>query len=255
VGFDVAGRVKAVGAQVTRFQVGDAVFGMRDGFKGGTVAEEVCLDEDELAKRPARLSFDEAAAIPLAALTALQALRDEGRLQAGQRVLINGASGGVGAYALQLARALGAHVVATSSERNFELCRSLGAHETWDYSARDALAAGGTFDLVFDVFGNRSFGAARKALTKRGTFVTTVPSPKAVLLHGLTLALPQRSRLVVVKPNAKDLEVLARFVDEERLKPVIDRVVPLAETGLGMAHVETKRARGKVVVHVQDLAP
>jgi NADPH:quinone reductase-like Zn-dependent oxidoreductase len=252
IGYDLAGRVKAVGARVTRFQAGDAVFGMLNGWAGGTIAEEVLAQEDELAKKPAALSFDEAAGIPLAALTALQALRDDGKLKPGQRVLINGASGGVGVFALQLARALGAHVVSTSSAKNLELCRSLGAHETWDYAEKDAFAAGGGFDLIFDVFGNRRFGAAKKALGARGTFVTTVPSPQAVVLHVLTTPLPKRSRLVVVKSNGADLEQLARFVDEGKLKPVVDRVVPLEQTGAGQAHIETKRARGKVVVHVQD---
>jgi len=253
LGYDLAGRVKAVGAQVTRFQPGDAVFGMLNGWAGGAIAEEVVAHENELAKKPAALSFDDAAGIPLAALTALQALRDDGKLKPGQRVLINGASGGVGVFALQLARALGGHVVSTSSAKNLELCRSLGAHETWDYAAKDAFAAGGGFDLIFDVFGNRSFFDARKALNARGTFVTTVPAPQAVVLHALTMFLPKRTRLVVVNSNAADLEQLARFVDEGKLKPVVDRVVSLEQTGAGQAHVETKRARGKVIIHVQDL--
>lgn len=253
LGYDFAGVVRAVGPDAGAWKPGDAVFGMLNRWSAGTVAEQVCVPMDELALKPRASSFDEAAALPLAALTALQALRDEGRLRDGQSVLINGASGGVGVFAIQVARALGARVTTTSSARNLELCRSLGAHEAWDYAAGDALSAGGAFDVVFDVFGNRGFREARKALAPRGTFVTTVPSPAAVALHLATAWLPRRARLVVVKSNRRDLEQLTRWVDEGKLKAVVDRVVPLEQTSAGQAHVETKRARGKVVVHVRDL--
>ena len=253
LGYDVSGVVAAIGQDVTRFAVGEEVFGMKQAWAGGTVAEEVCLLEGELAKKPPGSSFEEAAAMPLAALTALQALRDEARLQPGQRALINGGSGGVGVFAIQVARALGAKVTTISSARNFELCRSLGAEETWDYATRKDFGSG--WDVFFDVFGNRSFGAVRSVLTTNGTYVTTVPSVQNAALHVLTTFLSRRVRLVVVKSKAGDLELLARWVQEEKLKAVIDRVVTLEEVGLGQAHVETKRARGKVVVRVQPLSP
>lgn len=248
LGYDFAGVVHTGSATLP---AGTPVFGMLNGWTGGTVAEQVCVPVNELALKPERLDFEQAAALPLAALTALQALRDEARVQPGQRVLINGASGGVGVFAIQVARLLGAQVTTTSSARNLELCRSLGSHETWDYAARDAFAPGGGFDVIFDVFGNRSFSRARPALARRGTYVTTVPGVATVALHLLTRWLPRRARLVVVRSNRADLEQLARWAGEGQLVPVIDRVVPLAETAAGQAHVETKRARGKVVVRVR----
>jgi NADPH:quinone reductase-like Zn-dependent oxidoreductase len=251
LGYDFAGVVHSLGPGVTGLAPGAPVFGMLNGWAGGTVAEQVCVPQRELARKPERLDFEQAAALPLAALTALQALRDEAQLQPGQRVLINGASGGVGVVAIQVARLLGARVTTTSSARNLELCRSLGAHEAWDYAAREAFAPGGGFDVIFDVFGNRSFSRARPALAARGTYVTTVPGAAAVALHLLTRWLPRRARLVVVRSNRADLEQLARAAGEGALVPVIDRVVPLEETAAGQAHVETRRARGKVVVRVR----
>ena len=250
LGYDVAGVVRSVGDGVTHWRAGDEVFGMKNAWAGGTVAEEVCLPADELALKPKRLSFEEAAALPLAGLTALQALRDEGRLQPGQRVLINGGSGGVGVFAIQVARALGAHVTTTSSARNLELCRSLGAAAAWDYATQNGLTAGAGWEVFFDVFGNRRFGQVREALGPRGTYVSTVPGAQTVLLHFLTRFFPRRARLVVVKSNTRDLEQLAQWVDAGALRPVIDRVVPFTDVSAGQAHVETRRARGKVVVRV-----
>ena len=250
LGYDVSGVVRAVGEGVTRLRAGDEVFGMKNGWAGGTVAEEVCVLERELAVKPKGLSFEDAAAIPLAGLTALQALRDEGRVQPGQRVLINGGSGGVGVFGIQVARALGAHVTTTSSARNLELCRSLGAQEAWDYAVQPGLADGAGWDVFFDVFGNRSFGQARRALGPKGTYVSTVPGAPLVVLHFATRFLSRRARQVVVKSNTRDLEQLAKWVEAGSLRAVIDRVVALDEVAAGQAHLETKRARGKVVVRV-----
>ncbi len=251
VGSDVAGVVEALGSGVTRLRVGDEVFGMRNGFTGGTVAELVTLKEDELCLKPEELSFDQAAALPLTSLTALQALRDLGQCGPGSRVMIHGASGGVGVVAVQLAKAMGATVTTTCSEKNLEFVRSLGADETLDYTKTTGLEAGRHWSCVFDVFGNRRFSAAKASLAPRGVYVTTVPSVRNVFDDLRTRWLPLRkARLVVVKSNAKDLEVLKGFVERGQLKPVIDRVVPLAETASGQAHVETRRARGKVVISV-----
>lgn len=250
LGYDVAGVVGAVGEHVTRFRVGDDVFGMKQAWAGGTIAEEVCMLGDELALKPPKLSFEDAAALPLAGLTALQALRDEGRLKPGQKVLINGGSGGVGVFAIQIARALGAHVTTTSSARNLELCRSLGAHETWDYAAKNGLEPGAGWDVFFDVFGNRRFSRVRAALSPTGTYVSTVPAVNTAVLHVLTRFSARRARLVVVHSNGRDLEQLAQWAHAGTLAAVVDRVVPFTEVGSGQAHVETKRARGKVVIAV-----
>lgn len=250
LGYDVAGVVGALGPGVTRLQVGDEVFGMKQAWAGGTIAEEVCMRTDELALKPSKLSFEDAAALPLAGLTALQALRDEGRVKQGQKVLINGGSGGVGVFAIQLARALGAHVTTLSSARNLELCTSLGAHQAWDYATRNGLDAGAGWDVFFDVFGNRRFAQVRSALSASGTYVSTVPAVNTVVMHVLTRFFARRARLVVVKSNGRDLEQLAQWADAGALSAVVDRVVPLTEVASGQAHVETKRARGKVVVRV-----
>lgn len=251
LGYDVGGVVETLGAGVTQLKVGDEVFGMRNGFTGGTVAEWVTLKPDELCLKPATLSFEEAAALPLTSLTALQALRDLGGVGPGARVLIHGASGGVGVVAVQLAKALGATVTTTCSEKNLEFVRSLGADETLDYRKETGLEAGRNWSCVFDVFGNRRFSSAKPSLAPRGVYVSTVPSVRSVFDDLRTRWLPfKRSRLVVVTSNTKDLEVLCRFVERGQLKPIIDRVVPLADTAAGQAHVETKRARGKVVISV-----
>jgi NADPH:quinone reductase-like Zn-dependent oxidoreductase len=250
LGYDVAGVVAALGPGITRFKLGDEVYGMKQEWAGGTVAEEVCLLEDELSAKPARLSFEEAAALPLAAMTALQALRDLGNVKHGQRVLINGGSGGVGVFAIQVARALGAHVTTTSSARNLEFCRSLGANETLDYTTNNGLSAGANWDVFFDVFGNRSFFQARRALAPNGTYVSTVPAASNVALHLMTGLFGRSSRLVVVRSKSKDLAQLTQWVEAGALKPVVDRVVPLEDTAAGQAHIETKRARGKVVVRI-----
>ncbi|MCA2979480.1 MAG: NAD(P)-dependent alcohol dehydrogenase [Myxococcaceae bacterium] len=252
LGYDVSGVVEVVGPGGSRFIVGDAVFGMRNGFDGGTVAEFVTVRADELAKKPARVSFEEAAAAPLAYLTALQALRDCGGLREGGEVLVHGASGGVGVFAVQVARRLGARVTTTSSARNFELLKGLGAAETLDYAADDGLGPGRAWDVCFDVFGNRSFARAKAALAPRGVYVSTVPSPANILTDLTTrFRRGRRGRLVVVRSNAEDLEHLAAELEAGTVRAVIDRVVPLAETAAAQAHIETKRARGKVVIRVE----
>ncbi|MDP1922315.1 MAG: NAD(P)-dependent alcohol dehydrogenase [Myxococcales bacterium] len=251
LGYDVAGVVEALGAGITKLRIGDEVFGMRNGFTGGTVAELVTLQETELCLKPVALTFEEAAALPLTSLTALQALRDLGGVGPGARVLIHGASGGVGVVAVQLAKALGATVTTTCSEKNLEFVRSLGADETLDYTKETGLEPGRDWSCVFDVFGNRRFSTAKASLGPRGVYVSTVPSVRSVFDDLRTRWLPfKKSRLVVVKSNTTDLEALCGFVERGQLKPIIDRVVPLAETAAGQAHVETKRARGKVVISV-----
>lgn len=251
IGSDVSGVVEAVGAGVSTLRPGDEVFGMRNGFRGVTLAELAVLEADELAPKPKTLSFEEAAALPLTTLTALQALRDLGHVTKGSRVLLHGASGGVGVVAVQVAKALGATVTTTSSERNLELLRGLGADETLDYTKDPGLTRGRDWSCVFDIFGNLRFSKVKASLAPRGVYVTTVPALRNVVDDVRTRWLPfKRARLVVVKGNRADLEVVAALVAEGKLRPVIDRVLPLSETAAAMAHVETKRARGKVVLRV-----
>jgi NADPH:quinone reductase-like Zn-dependent oxidoreductase len=248
-GFDWAGDVLAIGAEVTSARVGDRLFGMMNGQAGGSVAERLVVRADECAPMPAGLSYVEAASLPLAAQTALQGLRDDGRLRPRQSVLLLGASGGVGVHAVQLAKALGGMVTASSSTANLALLRALGADEVIDYKAQDPLD-GGPYDLIFDIFGNRRFAEAEPALAERGHFVGTVPSAAIALATLRTLGRARRAHLVVVRSRRGDLIELAGLVERGQLRPVIDSVFAIDQVAAAHARIETKRSRGKVVVSV-----
>jgi NADPH:quinone reductase-like Zn-dependent oxidoreductase len=250
VGFDWAGEVAEVGAEVAGVSEGTACYGMLGGFRGGACAEYLVARPGDCAPKPASLGFELAAAVPLAASTALQALRDVAGLGSGMRVLVNGASGGVGAFAVQIAKILGAHATATSSAGNLELCRRLGADVALDYRSADPLAGPDRFDVVFDVFGNRRFDEARRALTARGVFVTTVPKPRIFLDAARTAFAWPRARFVSVRPRSADLRLIAALVDEGRLVPVVEHVFPLERIVQAEEQVGGKHTRGKVVVRV-----
>lgn len=249
-GYDLAGEVVALGPGVTRYSVGDRVFGMIQRWSAGAAAELCAVPEGQLARAPRELAPTQAAAAPLAALTALQALRDLAKLGRGERVLINGGSGGVGVFAIQLARIFEAHVTTVSSAANLELCRRLGAHEALDYRADDPLAPEAPYDVFFDVFGNRPFETVGRALGPRGRYVTTIPKAKTVAQDLLTRFTRRPARLVVVRSNTDDLDQLARWIEGGLLEPVVDRILPLAEGAEAHRYLETKRARGKVVLEV-----
>jgi len=246
-GFDFAGEVATA---AHGFAEGDRVFGMLNGHRGGATAELVAVHADELAPMPDG-PWAQAASVPLAWLTALQALRDCGRLQGGQRVLIHGASGGVGTAAVQIARAVGAHVTAVCSGRNADLVAGLGAHEVIDYTQGDPLA-GGAWDVVFDVFGNLSFARARRVIG-RGAFVSTVPKAHVIRAHVLHGWRRPSAQLVVVRSRRADLEHLAELLSADA-RAVVDRVVPLEQIADAHAYVGTRRARGKVVIEVASAA-
>jgi len=254
VGADLAGEVVETGAGVTDLAPGTRVFGMLQEwtYRRGTIAEYVIARASEIGLMPAGLSFEEAAALPLVGLTALQALRDVAHLRAGDAVCVHGASGGVGTAAIQIAVALGAVVTTTSSAANLELCRSLGASVALDYAARDGAGAafGGAYRyrVVLDAFGNLSLDRVARSLTRDGAYVTTVPSAPIVRDTVRTVLGPRRARLVVVRPRRADLDVLASLAGSGKLRPVIDRVVAFEDAIEGMRHLETKRARGKIVV-------
>ncbi|MCA9545376.1 MAG: NADP-dependent oxidoreductase [Myxococcales bacterium] len=251
LGHDVAGVVDAVGPGVQGLAVGQPVFGMIQAWRAGGYAEQAVLPADQVAPLPPGLSFTDAAAVPLAALTALQALRDLIGLRPGDRVGLHGASGGVGVFAVQLAKALGAHVTATSSAANHDLLRALGADVTLDYRAAD-LFDHGPFDGVFDIFGNRRFGDACRALRRRGVYVNTVPEPRIIGQHLRTrFAGGQTARLVVVKSRGADLRHLAALVAAGQLRAVVDAVLPLDKAAEAHRRLETKRTRGKLVLQVR----
>jgi NADPH:quinone reductase-like Zn-dependent oxidoreductase len=252
LGQNLAGRVEAVGQGVTRFRVGDEVFGEHS----GAFAEFVVAPESALAPKPVRLSFEEAAALPMAAITALQGLRDHGHLRPGMMVLINGASGGVGHFAVQIAKALGAEVTGVTSTRNVEMVRSLGADHVVDYTRDDFTDGTRRHDLILDLVGNRSLSELRRALTPTGTLLISHGAggrwlgPMGTILRAvLTSAfMGQTLKPFESHTTMEDLLAISEMVESGQLKPVIDRTYPLSEAAEAVRYVELGHARGKVVI-------
>lgn len=247
LGWDVAGHVDEVGKNVKRFHPGDTVFGSCQ----GALAEYACAAEEQFAIKPTNLTFEQAAAVPTAALTALQGLRDAGKVQAGQSVLINGASGGVGTFAVQIAKSLGAEVTGVCSTRNVELVRSLGADHVIDYTQEDFTQGGPRYDLILDNVGNRSFSDCRRALTPRGTLLPNTGHAGmgyVLMAFARSAFVRQQGRLFVEKPNAQDLLVLKELIEAGKVTPVIDKTYRLDESPKALAYVGEGHARGKVVV-------
>lgn len=254
-GYDLAGEVEAVGPEVTRFAPGDAVYGMALGRHGGAYAEFALARENALAAKPPSLSFEEAAAVPMAGLTALQALRDHGELAAGDRLLVNGGSGGVGHFAVQLGTALGARVTAVASGENQGFLRELGAEWTFDYQRRDFTREDGEYDVIFDVASTSHYRECDYVLAEDGgVYVATLPSPSRAFWAVLTgigrlFRAGRRAGIVTVRSRAEDLDLLARLIEQGRVRPVVTDVFPLAELGQAQAAVE-RGVRGKVAVRI-----
>jgi NADPH:quinone reductase-like Zn-dependent oxidoreductase len=254
-GLDLAGVVAAVGGAVTGFTPGDEVFGAGT----GTLAEYVAVPRDGLVLKPAKLSFEQAAAVPVAALTALQGLRDKGRLQPGQTVLINGASGGVGTFAVQLAKAFGAEVTGVCSTRNLDLAASLGADQVIDYTQHDFTRTGRRYDLLLDVAGSRSWSACRRVLNPKATLVM-VGAPKGTRLLGplghivkvrlASLRASQRVVFFISKLINQDLEVLRELLEAGTVTPVVERSYALAEAANALRYLGEGHAQGKLVIIV-----
>jgi NADPH:quinone reductase-like Zn-dependent oxidoreductase len=258
-GCDLAGTVEAVGAGVERFRAGDEVLGCTFMRGMGAFAEVAAVAEELLAPKPATPSFERAAAVPLAALTALQGLRDHGRVEPGQRVLVIGASGGVGTFAVQIAKSLGAEVTGVCGTRNVDLVRSLGADHVIDYTSEDFTAAGRTYDLVFQAAGTASALDCRRVLTPKGTMVLISgdssgrwigPLARTVAALAVSPFLSQKVATFTMSPNGSDLRVLTELVEEGKVEPVIDREYPLADAPEAIAYQEEGHANGKVVIGV-----
>lgn len=253
-GSDIAGRVEVVGAKVKQFKPGDEVFG--DIGKGG-FAEYAITSEDKLCLKPTDLSFEEASAVPKAANTALQALRDTGRLQSGQKVLINGASGGVGIFAVQIAKSLGAEVIGVCSTRNLEMVSSIGADHVIDYTREDFANTNQTYDLILDTVVNRPIGDYQRALKLEGISVlvgfTAVSHMLKTILAGMWLSKTTAQTITPMDAsiNQNDLRVLKEMIEAGNLKPVIDRCYPFNDIAEAMSYLETGHARGKVVITLQ----
>jgi NADPH:quinone reductase-like Zn-dependent oxidoreductase len=255
-GTDAAGRVEAVGAGVSRFRVGDEVFGACR----GSFAEYACASEDRLAARPANLTLAQAAAVPVSALTALQGLRDQGKVRAGQRVLIVGAGGGVGTFAVQLARAFGAEVSGVCSAAKVELVRSLGADQVIDYTREDFAETGQRWDVILVTAGNRPLSSLRHALVPRGVVVLGGGLGGGMWRGGMggalgALALApfvgQRLRFFIARGNREDLQLLKELIEAGKVTPVIDRTYPLADVAEALRHLEQGHTRGKIVITVE----
>lgn len=249
LGIDVAGRVEAVGANVTKLRPGDEVFGSSS---HGCFAEYVSVSEEGVVTKPANMTSDEVAAVPGAAIPALQALRDKGHIQPGQRVLINGASGGVGAFAVQLAKSFGAEVTSVSSTGNLELLSSIGADHVIDYTQEDFTENGERYDLIFDAVAKRSFSECRRALGARGVYVTTGFSP-VLALGGLWSSMTGDKKLVPLPPkppSKRELVFMKELLEGTEITPIIDRCYPLSELPEALRYLEKGHARGKVVIAV-----
>jgi NADPH:quinone reductase-like Zn-dependent oxidoreductase len=256
LGADIAGRVEAVGKNVRLFKPGDEVFGDMANNNFGGFAEYKCARESDLVLKPANLSFEEAAAVPLAALTALHGLRDKGQIQPGQKVLISGASGGVGTFAVQLAKHFEAEVTAVCSTGKAELARSLGAEYVIDYTREDFTQSGRHYDLILAVNGNRSIFHYQRALSPSGIYVMTGGKPAQMfqaLLLGPWISMfgTQTMGALTSTPNQKDLLFLKGLLESGKLKPVIDRRYPLSDVPQAIRYVEAGHATGKVVITVQ----
>jgi NADPH:quinone reductase-like Zn-dependent oxidoreductase len=253
-----AGRVAAIGSGVSNWNIGDAVMGET---RCGSFAAFVAVNANLLAPAPKHLSLDEAAAVPWA-MAALQGLRDAGQLQAGQRVLINGASGGVGTWAVQIAKAMGAHVTAVCSTGNVELMRTLGADEVVDYRNADFVAGGARFDVLFDNIANRTLAECKSVLTKNGVWVGCAgsggdwlgPLPRMLAVLFTSMVSSQKLTSFMAKPNQQDLRALQELTEAHRLRPVLERIVPLEAAAAALHQVGLGHARGQTVIHISDVA-
>jgi len=261
-GTDVAGEVEAVGTSVTRFRPGDEVFGW-SGHLGGAFAEYASVSEDALVTKPAKLTFEQAAAVPMAGTVALLAVRDHGKVQAGQKVLINGASGGIGSFAVQIAKSLGAEVTGVCSTTNIDLVRSIGADHVIDYTKVDFTRTGQRYDFILDNVANRSLSDLRRALTPKGTLVPNgggfdhrwMASGGRLIRAKVVFAFVSQSvRTFIASAKQQNLVVLKELIESGKIRPVIDRTYALSETPQAIAYVGQGHARGKVVITVKGVS-
>jgi NADPH:quinone reductase-like Zn-dependent oxidoreductase len=258
LGADMAGSVEAVGKNVTEFRPGDEVFGGLE--DRGTLAEYISIRQDAVVlKKPANMTFEQAASVPVAAFTALQALRDKGQIQPGHKVLVNGASGGVGTFAVQIAKAFGAEVTGVCSTANVEMVASIGADQVVDYTREDFTRAGRRYDLLIDIAGNRTLSQTRRVLVPKGVLVAVGgpdkgrwigPLGRTARMALLSPAVSQRMVFFLAHQNKGDLAVLRELLETGKVTPVIDRTYPLSEVAEAICYLEKGHARGKVAITV-----
>lgn len=249
IGADIAGVVEAVGSEVKQFRPGDAVFG---DVTAGAFAEYVCAKEKYIAIKPAGVSFEAAASTPVAALTALQGLRDHGKIQAGQQVLVNGASGGVGTFAVQIARSYGAEVTGVCRTRNLEMARSIGAEHVIDYTKEDFTISGQRYDLIFDVAANYSVFGYQRALKPNGICVVAGFTTMAHFVHVMLLGGKKIKSMGSAKVDTKDLAIIGDLLASGKIVPVIEKIYPLSATAEALRHFEEEHACGKIIISVVE---
>jgi NADPH:quinone reductase-like Zn-dependent oxidoreductase len=250
LGWDLAGRVQTVGEKETRFRPGDEVFGSC----GATLAEFACANQDQLAVKPSNLSFEQAATVGTAAITALQGLRDVGNIQPGQKVLINGASGGVGTFAVQIAKSFGAEVTGVCSTRNVDMVRSIGADHVIDYTRDDFTKSGQRYYLILDNVANHSFSDLRRALTPNGVVIpNSGHGGMGYVFKAFLLApfLQQVGKMYLASPNHKDLVFLKELIESGKITPIIDKAYPLKDTSEAFRYLEESHPQGKVVITIE----
>lgn len=251
IGFDFSGIIE--NSNNSDFQKGEKVFGMINGWKGRCCADYLNVNKMELFKMPSNLTFEEAAGIPLASQTALQAIREIGQLKKGESICINGASGGVGTMAIQIAKELGGNITTISSSKNVSFCKSLGGHNSISYEEIDILASKERFDVFFDAFGNYSFKKTKHLLTTRGKYITTVPKAEIIKEQLWNLLRRKKAKMVIVKSRSEDLKWLAEKISNNNLKPILYKVYPFDKIREAQKDIESKRAKGKVVITMHTL--
>jgi NADPH:quinone reductase-like Zn-dependent oxidoreductase len=256
LGVDVAGRVEAVGRNVSQFKPGDEVFGSCR----GAFAEYACTTESALVMKPKNVTFEQAAAVPVAAFTVLQGLCDKGQIQPGQKVLINGAAGGVGTFAVQIAKSFGADVTGVCSTRNVDLVRSIGADQVIDYTQEDFTKSGQRYDLIFDLVANHSLPACRRVLNPKGTYLAAGVLGNRSMIGLLTRSITalvlspfvsQKLVMLLARRRKQDLTVMCELMEAGKVTPVIDRRYRLSEVADAIRHLEQKHARGKIVITLE----
>lgn len=251
LGGDVAGKIVEIGEKVTGFKVGDEVYGKLSEFKSNTYAEYVAAKPEDLAQKPENLNFNEAATVPLAALTAYQALVNRGELTKDSKVLINGCSGGVGHFALQIAKALSAEVTGVCSTKNIALAKELGADFVIDYTKENVTANKEKYDIFFDAVANQSYGKIKLILNKNGRYVSTLPSVGVILKSITGIFSSKKARMINVKSNPQDLQQLTKWIEKGKVKPIIDKIYPLEDIREAHRHSETGRVVGKLALSIK----
>ncbi len=248
-GGEIAGTVEKNGSQSSKFKEGEKVFAMLS-MAGGGYAEYICIKQELLSNFPEQWNFADAAVVPLAGLTALQSLRDKGNIAKGMKVLVNGGSGGVGMFGIQIARAMGTEVTAVCSEKNIDLVKGFGAHHVVDYQKADFTRLTEKFDIILDAVAKSSAGKCSRILKPGGAYVTTVPTPAVMLRQMMNPLRSNKTFGIMCKPGGKDLDVLADFMREGKIKPFIEKTYTLDQAPIAHKHIETGRVRGKLVIEM-----